>query len=115
LYETAAAVSNVYKIGAKVINTQLGADQNLYTKYATELASSSLWEAHTGATFSTTLALTSVAGDSTNKGWTVTADNTAWTALPSGTKIRFRLKDPATLLAAGVRGIEGIPIIVTKP
>src|SRR5581483_9891962 len=115
LYETAAHASNVYKIGAKVINTQLGADQNLYTKYATELGSASLWEAHTGTTFSTTLALTSVAGDSTNKGWTVTTDTKAYAALASGTQIRFRLKDPATLLAAGVRGIESIPIIVTKP
>lgn len=114
LYEFGANVDNVHKIGAKVVNTQLGADQNLFTKYATELASSSLWEAHTGANFSTSLALTSVAADNTNKVWTVTFDSTAYLALTDGDDIRVRLKDPATLLAAGVRGIESIPVIVNK-
>lgn len=114
LYEFGSNVDNVHKIGGKVVNTQLGADQNIFTKYATELASSSLWEAHTGATFSTSLALTSVAADNTNKVWTVTFDSTAYLALADGAQIRVRLKDPATLLAAGVRGVESIPVIVSK-
>lgn len=114
LYETTAHVSNAYHIGAKVINASLGNDLELHTTYATELASASLWYAKTGATFQTTLAITTVADDAANGGWTVTLDSTAFAALAANAKIKIGLKDPATLDAASVVGIEGAAVIVTK-
>lgn len=114
LYELGPNNDNVHKIGVKVINTQLGADVNLYDKYSTELATASLWEAHHGTTFSTPITITSVAGDAGNKVFTFTYDSTMYNGLADGVIIRTRLKPPPVLLAAGVRGIEGIPIMIKK-
>lgn len=114
LYETAAHASNVWKIGARIATDDLISTIDVHDSYATELASSSLWEAFTGATYATSLALTSVANDTTNGGWTVTFDSTAYGLLSSGDKIKLRLKDPATLDAADVTGIESGFIILTK-
>ncbi len=114
LYETTTHSSNVYKIGARIKTDNLISTINVHDTYATELASSSVWEAFTGATYGTSLAITSVANDTTNGGWTVTFDNTAYGALSSGAKIKFKMKDPATLDAASVIGIESGNIILTK-
>lgn len=114
LYEAGAIAAGVAKIGVKVVTPELGKVYSLYTKYATELADDALWEAGTGTGFATDLPVTAVAGNAAGY-WDVTLDNTAYTALPSGTKIQVRLKNPTILLAAGVRGVEGIAVIITKP
>jgi hypothetical protein len=113
---TLAKVSNVssaYKISAKVINTQLGAEKNIYDEYADSLASASLWVATdvaTGATITTT----SVAKDATLKCWTVTLDATAWGALATGAKVKLELANPTDLATAGVTDIESVAVILTK-
>lgn len=114
VYETAAHATNVYKIGAKILTDALNSFVNVHDTYATLLASAALWVAKTGATFGTSLTLTSVADDPTNGGWTVTFDSTAYTALSTGAQIKLNLADVATLDAAGVTGIEGNYLILTK-
>lgn len=113
LVELAANTSNAYKIGARVPLTQIGEYINLYDKYADELAVGANWSATVAAT-GATLAITTVAKDTALKGWTVTFDNTAFTALSSGAKIILQLADPTTLDAADVVGIESLPITLTK-
>lgn len=117
LSEVAAHSTNVYKIGAKVPTVVLGQSVDIHAiaAYASTLASSSMWVAKTGATFGTTMTITSVVDDPTDGGWTVTLDSTAYTALASGAQIKLNLVDVATLDAAGVTGIEGTYLILTKP
>lgn len=117
LFITAANATNVYHIGAKILTDALNSfvDVHANSVYATGLAASANWVAKTGTTFATTLAITSVADDATNGGWTVTFDSTAYTALASGVQIKLNFTDPATLDAAGITGIEGNYIIITKP
>lgn len=112
--EPAAHSTNVYKIKAEIETAQMGKKLNLYDDYSTTLATETLWEAFTGTNYATALTITSVAGDPTNKGFTVTFDSTAYAALTSGAKIKFNLKSPATLDAANVVGVEGNAIILTK-
>lgn len=109
LFEAAAHVTNVYKIGIKTACDET----NLYDAYSALIASAAVWNLvrlDTGATVS----ITSVAVDATLKAWTVTADNTAYTALPAGTKLQFKLDDPADLDSADITGIESIALVVTK-
>jgi hypothetical protein len=58
--------------------------------------------------------MTSMAVNSGNKGWDITFDSTAYTALSTGAKIKINLADPTTLDAADVTGIEGVAVIATK-
>lgn len=117
LFQTAVNASNVYHIGAKVLTDALNSfvDVHANSVYATGLAASANWVAKTGTTFATTLALTTVADDPTNGGWTVTFDTTAYAALASGAQIKLNFADPAVLDTAGISGIEGNYIIITKP
>lgn len=117
LFETAAHATNVYHIGIKVLTDALNSfiDVHATTGYAALLASAARWVAKTGTTFGTTMAITSVADDPTNGGWTVTLDSTAYTALTSGLGIKLNLADPTVLTAAGITGIEGNYIILIKP
>lgn len=115
LYSTAANASNVYHIGAKIITDALNTFLNVHDKYATLLASAALWTAFTGTNFGTALTLTTVANDATNGGWTVTFDSTAYTALSSGAQIKLNFASVPVLDAAGVTGIEGNYMIITKP
>lgn len=114
LYEAAASADEVYKIGMKVVTPELGKTYSMYTRHADGLADEALWVAKTGTNFGTTLAITSVAKDDTNGCWTVTFDETAYAALTGGAKIQLSLVSPTALLAAGVRGVEGVPVILTK-
>jgi hypothetical protein len=114
VYQTAANTANVYKIGLKIPTASLTTSINVHDSYAAELASASLWSAKTGATFATTLTITSVATDTVNGGWTVTFDSAAYTALASGAKIKLTLVSPTALAAADVLGIEATPLIITK-
>lgn len=113
--ETVAHTSNVYKIGLQIPTAKVGAVINLHDTYATQLSSASMWVAKTGATYSTTLAITTVADDTVNGGWTVTLDATAWGLLSSGAaKIKFVTAAPPTLDASDVPGIEGIEVYLAK-
>jgi hypothetical protein len=114
LYEAASHSTNVYKIGVKIPTSQAGVSINLYDEYADELAVTALWAAYTGATYSTSLTITSVAKDAALKAWTVTFDSTAYTALASGTKIKLNLVSPALLDVGDVPGVEGVAIVVIK-
>jgi hypothetical protein len=117
LYSTAAAVANVYHIGMKIRTDLINSFVNVHDNsiYAAGLAAGGMWVAKTGTNFATTLAITSVTDDPTNGGWTPTFDSTAYTALASGAQIKLNVVDPATLDAAGITGIEGTAIILTKP
>jgi hypothetical protein len=114
LSEPTAHVSNAHKIKVQADTSQANLKIDFYDDYSTLLASASLWEAFTGATFSTPLTITSVAADAANKAFTVTFDNTAYTALSAGAKIKLNLKAPDVLAAADVTGIEGIAVTLTK-
>lgn len=107
-------IANVYKIGVQIATAEIGSTINLYDSYSTVLASSSLWTAKTGATYGTTLAITSVAIDAALSAWTVTFDSTAYTALAALSNIKLNLAAPSVLDAAGVDGIEGIELILIK-
>ena len=109
IVEKAAHASNVYTVGGK---TKYG-QTDIYASYSTALANSARWvvtNMQTGAT----IAITTVTADATNKGWDITIDSTAYSALSTGDKFSINLADPATLSAAGVDGIEGIKIVYTK-
>lgn len=117
IFQTVAPTTNVYHIGAKILTDALNSyvDVHANSIYAAGLAASAMWVAKTGTTFATTLAITSVADDTTNGGWTVTFDSTAFTALASGAKVRLNFTDPGSLATAGVNQIEGTYFDITKP
>lgn len=104
-----APAANVFTIGG--ISRFGGVD--IYNAYKTGLNNAARWKCineQTGATIS----ITSVATDDTNKGWTVTINGAAHTALVTGDKFSINIETPAVLLAAGVTGIEGNKIVYTK-
>jgi hypothetical protein len=107
-------VTNVYQIGATIATANILSTLNVAATYSTALASSALWVAGTGTNFATSLAITSVAYNAAVKGWTITFDSTAYTALAAGTKIQLALVDTTALNTADVTGIEGSPLIITK-
>jgi hypothetical protein len=113
LSEHSAHVSNVYKIKATIPLPKLSGDLNIYDEYGAILAGLT-FTAFTGATYGTSLAITSIAVDATNKCLTVTFDSTAFAALSSGAKIKLVPPTVPTLDAAGVTGVEIGYIIVTK-
>lgn len=116
LFETAAHAANVYKIGLKISTSSVLTflDVHATPGYNTGLASAALWAAKTGVNFGTALAITSVADDPVNGGWTVTFDSTAYTALATGAKILLNLASPVALNGASITGIEGSPLILVK-
>jgi hypothetical protein len=115
LTEVAAHTSNAYKIGVVIKNASLGNDVNLYDTYGDALADSTLWYAK-NATTGATIAITTVAKDTTLEAWTVTLDSTIFAALSANAPIKIGLVAPAALAVAGkdVTGIEGLPILVKK-
>jgi hypothetical protein len=114
LAEYAAHASNVYKIKGFIPSSSPNTSLNLYDSFADDLAVAGMWDAKSGTTFTTNLPITSVAKNTSNKGWDITLDSTAFTALSSGAKIKISLADPTTLDGGDVTGVEGIPVIVTK-
>jgi hypothetical protein len=112
--EYAAHASNVYKMKVKIATSQAGQYVDVYDYFATELAASAQWVAYTGATLSTPLTITSIAGNAANKGWDITFDTTLYTALAAGAQIKIGLASPAVLDAAGITGLEGVAIITVK-
>lgn len=113
LYQKAALASNVAKISGRLKTGKVGFYLDIYADYSTGLGSAARWEAvntATGAAFTLTSVAVNAAGY-----WDVTFDSTLWTALASGASVTLKLKSPATLDAAGVTGIEGIEVVITKP
>jgi hypothetical protein len=107
-------VTNVYKIKLEIITDLLGTNLDIYDDYGA-LIQPLTFTAFTGTTYTTSLAITSVAVDATLKALTVTFDSTAYTALASGAKIKLVAPLPAILDAANVVGIEIATLIITKP
>jgi hypothetical protein len=106
--------TNAYKISVGVPTAEHNVNLDMYDYYSTQLASASLWKAGTGTNYATALTITSVSADAATKSFVVTFDTTAYSALNAGTKIKLELKDPATLDAAGVEDVEGVPVVLTK-
>jgi hypothetical protein len=113
MYEPTAHTTNVYKIGIKIPTAQLGKDLNVYDYFDDEVALLT-FTAATGATYGTSLPITSIAKDTTLKCWTVTLDNTTFTALASGAKIKLTAPAPPALDSGSVTGLELTYIILTK-
>jgi hypothetical protein len=114
LSEPSAHASNVYKIKMEIPqDSKLGGDLNIFDDFGAAIAAMT-FTAATGATYGTSLAVTSVAVDNTNKCLTVTFDSTAFAALAGGTKIKLTPPTAATLDAGDVTGIEIGTIVVTK-
>ncbi|MDP4151192.1 MAG: hypothetical protein Q8943_17430 [Bacteroidota bacterium] len=111
---TGGHASNVWHISANILTAALGKKINLEQNgYAMLLASAALWTASTPAG---SLAITSVADDPTNGGWTVTFNSAAYTALAAATQITLSLADPTTLDTANVTGVEcTTPVICVTP
>lgn len=114
MYVTAANTTNVWHLGVKKDSTQYNKPINFYEKFPTSLFVGGNFAAFTGATFSTSLAFTTVAADATNKGGTFTFDSTAYTALDAGTRIKIVPLLPDDLDAADVPGLEIEPFFITK-
>jgi hypothetical protein len=114
LVEPTAHASNVHYIKTYVPTVQIGNGKDVTTQFGSLLAHTALWTAKTGATFSTSLAFTSIAYDATNDRMVFTFDTTAYGLLSTGAKIKLSAVDVPTLDAADVSGIEIFPIILTK-
>lgn len=112
--EYAAHASNVHKLKVGVATSEMNQTVDLYDYFADELEDDALYTAFTGATYATPLAITSVAKNVSNKGWDITFDSSAYTALATPTTIKIVYAVPPTLAAAGITEVEILPIIVTK-
>jgi hypothetical protein len=113
LYEAAAKVNNMFKIGIGIPLGQHGKRFDVIAKFGAPLAAAANFEAKTGANFGTNLAVSTVAINA--QGYLdVSVDNTAYTALAPGSKIQLNLKAPSVLEAAGITDIEGVAVIITK-
>lgn len=113
MVEPSVHSTNVYKIQHFIKTAKLGANLNVYDEYGAILAGLT-HTAFTGATFGTSLVITSIAVDAAIKGQTVTFDSTAFTALPAATQILFVPPTVAALDTAGITGIEIKSVILVK-
>lgn len=112
LSEISAHTTNVFHIKGSIPTTELGVVLNPYDYFADALAVSSLWVVTSGGT---PITLTSVAKNTSGKGWDVTLDMTMYTALSAGAKILFGWTDPASLATGGVLNSEvPQPVSTTK-
>lgn len=111
LVEPAAHVSNVHSLVPYIKVPELSGDLDIGSDYGTALAALT-WTAFTGATYDTSLTITSVAY--TSGKLVFTFDSTAYTALGSGAKIKLVPPTVAVMDAADVTGIEIGYIILTK-
>lgn len=112
LSEYLAHTTNTYRIAALVKTAQLGKSLNVELDFGTELEDEAMWIATTGAGALAITSVTLAAG----KGWVFVFDNTAYTALPSGTQIFLSMVDSTTLDDNDITGIENVaPIVLTKP
>ncbi len=114
LSEAVASVANVHTIKAVAATAGINSSVNLYDYFDDEIAAAGAWVAGTGTDYGTSLTITTVAKDATNKAWDITFDSTEYTALGSGAKIKINLAAPSALDALGVTETEGIAVIATK-
>ena len=94
--QSAARAAGVLKVGAK---TACGT-VNLFDDYAAALAVAGAWRAKT-TTGGLPIAITSVAQDATNLGWTVTLDTADPNYSATAGAVQIGLAGPATLAALG--------------
>lgn len=111
LIEPAAHVSNVHSLVPYVKVPELSGDLNIGDVYGTALAALT-WAAKTGATFVTTLAITSVAY--TAGKLVFTFDSTAYTALATDAKIKVVPPTVTVMDNADITEIEIFAKILTK-
>lgn len=113
LSEPSAHSTNVYKIKMTIPTVILNSPINIYDAFAALIAAMT-FTAGTGVNFGTSMPVTSVAVDATNKCLTVTLDSTAYGLLSAGDKIKLTPPSVTTLDTGNVTGIEISPIILTK-
>ena len=105
--------SNVYKIGIKIPGSNIVEPYNIYDDFGSAIAGLT-FTAFTGATYGTSLAITTVAVDASLKCLTVTFDSTAFGLLSSGASIKLVPPTQSALDGASVTGIELLYVILTK-
>lgn len=108
-----SATTNVQNITGKITTGKVGLLLDVYADFSTGMANAARWTCinnQTGAAFTITSVATNSAGY-----WVVTLDSTAFTALSSGDSLTLGWAAPSVLDAAGVTGVEGVSIIITKP
>lgn len=101
-----SSVDNVYKIDVRIPTSEIGQFISLFSQYATELASASMWVLKTGTT---TLGITSVVVDNTLGLWTVTTTEAGY---DYGDVLKLNLAVPPVLDAADVTEIEGNETVI---
>lgn len=109
----AAQAANVFHIQGLVETAQLGKFLNMELDFGTDLADEAKWicTKEDGTPFT----ITSVA-DVAGKGWTVTLDSTAYTALASGAKLFLSWENATALDADDITGVENVdPLVLVKP
>ncbi len=112
LSEISAHTTNVFHITADIVTTLLGKSLKVFDYFAALMANAANWSVIVDAT-GVTHTITSVAQNTGGKGWDLTLDNTQYTALSAGAKLRFAFADPTTLDTAGVTGVETPNYLIT--
>jgi len=110
-----SAVSNVHKIGIKIIGSDITGPYNTYDSIGAAVAAlSANFSAKSGAGDpATSLAITSIVVDATLKCLTVTYDNTAYGTATGN--IKLIPPTPAQLDAGNATGVELIEVTYPKP
>lgn len=112
LSEYAAHATNVYHIQGLIETAQLGKFLNTELDFGADMADDGMWicTKEDGTAFT----ITSVA-DVAGKGWTVTLDSTAYTALATGAKLFLSWIPCDQLDDADVTGVENVePYVIVK-
>lgn len=105
--QTGTQAKPVYKV--KVFTGCSGID--LYDQYATELADDAMWVAKNKATGGA-ITISSVAVDTAINGFTITMATTG--GYPAVGSIELNLAAVSVLTAAGITGLEGIPLTIVN-
>lgn len=105
--------TNIFKVAMKIMGSDLMGGYDIWNDYGSAIAALT-FTAFTGADFTTPLAITSTAADTTLEALTITFDSTAYNGLTSGDKIKLVGPTPTVLDAADVLDTEIIPVILTK-
>lgn len=107
--------TNVYKIGLYIPAASVTGDFNIYDDYGAAVAALvANFSAKSGASYGTSLAITTIAVDPALKCLTVTFDSTAYGALAASTPIKLIPPTPTQLAAGNVTGLELLPVAFTK-
>lgn len=113
LSEYANRAANVFHIQGLTPTAKLGTSLNAEKDFGADMADEAMWVCLKEG--GTAFTITSVA-DVVGKGWTVTLDSTAYTALASGAKLFLGWLAAPDLDAADVVGVEVVnPYVIVKP